>query len=222
MSIFEHLHDKYGSEMLDVTYRMNGPLSEVVGDAFYGGLLKSADPDRRMPFKPGGVYDEILSPDEPVVIARVDHLQPGTRSPQEANLIGELVYELRNQHEIPAAEIAVWAPFRAQVRLCRSAMQRRGVPDQDSVVVDTVERMQGQEREVILISLAVGDPDTLSARAAFFFSTNRLNVAMSRARTKVVLVASEGAFRGLPMDPESLRAASLFKSMFRSLPHGVA
>ena len=88
-------------------------------------------------------------------------------------------------------------------------------------MVDTVERMQGQEREVILISLAVGDPDALSSRAAFFFSTNRLNVAMSRARSKVILVASEGAFRGLPMDPDSLRAASLFKSLFRTLPHGV-
>ena len=113
------------------------------------------------------------------------------------------------------------APFRAQVRLCRSALQRHGVPAEEDIVVDTVERMQGQEREVVVISLAVGDPDTLSSRAAFFFSTNRLNVAMSRARSKVILVASEGAFRGLPMDPNSLRAASLFKSLFRTLPHGM-
>lgn len=220
ISIFEHLHRRYGSEMLDVTYRMNGPVCEVVGGAFYGGRLESAVPDRRMPFTPGGKYDDILTPDKSVVIARVDHLQPGMRSPEEADLVGELVHELRTQHGVPAAEIAILAPFRAQVRLCRSALQRRGVPGEADIVIDTVERMQGQEREVVLISLAVGDSDTLSSRAAFFFSTNRLNVAMSRARSKVILVASEGAFRGLPMDPESLKAASLFKSLFRSLPHG--
>ena len=70
----------------------------------------------------------------------------------------------------------------------------------------------------ILVSLAVGDPDTLHARAAFFFSTNRLNVALSRARTKFVLVASRGAFQALPRDPASLKAASTFKRLFHMLP----
>ena len=78
--------------------------------------------------------------------------------------------------------------------------------------------MQGQEREVILISLAVGDPDSLQRRASFFFSINRLNVSLSRARTKAILVASEGAFRALPLDPDSLRAASVFKSLRDRLP----
>jgi DNA replication ATP-dependent helicase Dna2 len=218
-SVFEHLHDRYGSHMLELTYRMSDPLCAVIGETFYGGRLLSAVPDRRMQFRPGGKLDEVLDPAQPAVLARVDHLQPGMRSGEEAALIADLLDDLRRQHEIPPEQIAVVAPFRAQVRLIRSALQRQAVPDQEQVVVDTVERMQGQEREVILISLAAGDPDTLNSRSAFFFSTNRLNVAMSRARTKVVLVASRGAFRALPMDPHSLRAASLFKTLYRRLPH---
>ena len=217
-SVFEHLHNRYGSHMLELTYRMNDRLCEVIGEAFYGGRLASAVPGRRMPFRPGGKLDEVLDPEQPAVLARVDHLQPGMRSGEEAAVVADLLDDLRRQHQIPPEQIAVVAPFRAQVRLIRSALQRRAVPDQEQVVVDTIERMQGQEREVIIISLAVGDPDTLNARSAFFFSTNRLNVAMSRARTKVVLVASQGAFRALPMDPESLRAASLFKRLYRRLP----
>ncbi|MCH7475494.1 MAG: hypothetical protein IIA27_12570 [Gemmatimonadetes bacterium] len=116
------------------------------------------------------------------------------------------------------ADIAIIAPFRAQVRMLRSALQKKGLPAGDQLTVDTVERMQGQEREVVVLSLAVGDPDTLNTRTSFFFSTNRLNVAMSRARSKMVLVGSRGAFQGLPMDPEGLRAASLFKRLFRTLP----
>jgi DNA replication ATP-dependent helicase Dna2 len=218
ISVFEHLHRHYGSEMLDVSYRMSGPVCDVVGRAFYDGALRSAVPDRRLSFRAGGVLDEVIDPEKAVVIARVDHLQPGMRSAEESNLVADLVYDLRHRHEIDASEIAVLAPFRAQVRMIRSALQRKNVSDQDSIVVDTVERMQGQEREVVVISLAVGDPDSLSGRSAFFFSTNRLNVAMSRARSKVILVASRGAFQGLPMDPDSLRAASLFKVLFQTLP----
>ncbi|MCB9869065.1 MAG: AAA family ATPase [Planctomycetes bacterium] len=217
-SVFEHLHRHYGSTMLDVTYRMNAAVCRVVGDAFYGGLLRSAVPERAMRFCPGGVHDEVLDPDRAVVLARVDHLQPGMRSAEEANLVADLLHDLRVQHGVPAREIAVLTPFRAQVRLIRSALQRKDVPGAEEVVVDTVERMQGQEREVVLVSLAVGDPDGSSHRASFFFSTNRLNVAISRARAKVVLVASEGAFRGLPMDIDSLRAASVYKRLFRALP----
>ncbi len=217
-SVFELLHQHYGSCLLDLSYRMNATVCEVVGDTFYAGKLQSAVPDRRMNFSPGGRLDEVLDPELGVVLARVDHLQPGMRSGEEASLIADLVNDLRRQHGIAPADIAVVAPFRAQVRLIRSALQRKEVPGEQDIVVDTVERMQGQEREVVLISLAVGDPDTLQARANFFFSTNRLNVAISRARSKAVLVASTGAFMGLPMDPDSLRAASVFRALYQHLP----
>ena len=97
-------------------------------------------------------------------------------------------------------------------------LQKKGLPAGDPLTVDTVERMQGQEREVVLVSLAVGDPDGLRRRSSFFFSTNRLNVSLSRARTKAILVASQGAFRALPMEVESLRAASVFKVLEQRLP----
>jgi DNA replication ATP-dependent helicase Dna2 len=80
-------------------------------------------------------------------------------------------------------------------------------------VVDTVERVQGQEREVILLSLAVGDPAASEARGTFFLTRNRLNVALSRARSKAIVIGSIGAFRALPMDPEGLAAASVLKSL---------
>lgn len=219
-SIFEHLHALYGSHLLDVTYRMNDQVCTVIGDAFYGGRLKSAPvaAKRRMPFCPGGDHDEILDPERSAILARVDHLQPGMRSVEEANLVADLVAELLSRHKLTATDLAIVAPFRAQVRMIRSSLQRKRIPDADAITVDTVERIQGQEREVVLVSLAVGDPDTLHARAAFFFSTNRLNVALSRARTKFVLVASRGAFQALPWDPASLKAASTFKRLFAMLP----
>lgn len=218
-SIFERLHRLYGGELLDVTYRMNAQVCDVVSRTFYGGLLRAAPTarDRRMPFRPGGKLDEVLDPERSVVIARVDHAQPGQRSPEEAALCADLAADLLRQHGLDPAEIAIIAPFRSQVRLCRSAVQRLSLPV-DRMTIDTVERVQGQEREVVIVSLAVGDPATLDERAAFFFSTNRINVALSRARCKAIVVASAGAFRALPRDPHALRAAAVFKSLAATLP----
>ena len=57
-------------------------------------------------------------------------------------------------------------------------------------MVDTVDRMQGQEREVVIMSFATSDPEFAFRLRGFLFQPQRLNVAATRPRTKLVLVAS--------------------------------
>jgi len=214
-SVFEHLHEHYGSSLLDTTYRMNEGVCRLVSDTFYGGMLRSADvaASRQLPFVPGGRLDEVLTPGEPVVWLRLDHRQPGQRSTEEANAVADLVEDLMRRHGVPAEEIAVIAPFRAQVRLMQSAIQKKQLTGADALTVETVERIQGQEREVVILSLAAGDPAESKKRGAFYLSLNRLNVALSRARTKAVLVGSSHAFKALPPDVDGLRMASRCKEL---------
>ncbi len=214
-SIFEHLHRHYGSHLLDITYRMNDGVCRVVSDTFYEGRLRAAAEaaPRRMPFAAGGRLDEVLDPDLPIVWLRIDHHQPGQRSQEEAHAVADLVEDLVRRHGIAPRDIAVIAPFRAQVRLLRSAVDHRALPHGDELTVDTVERIQGQEREVVIVSLTTGDPAAARGQGAFHLSLNRLNVALSRARTKAVLVASAHAFAALPHDPEGLRMASRCKHL---------
>lgn len=219
-SVFEHLHGLYGSALLDTTYRLNDGVCRVVSESFYGGRLQSAPAaaSRRLPFRPGGKLDEVLDPERPVVWLRLEHRQPGQRSIEEANAVADVVEDLVRQHGLPCREIAVIAPFRAQVRLIRTTLQHKNLPHLDELVVDTVERIQGQEREAVVISLAVGDLDSVAHKGQFFFSTNRLNVAISRARAKVVLVASDRVFAAVPGDAEGLLVASRFRELKRRLP----
>ena len=215
VSIFEHLHDRYGSHLLDTTYRLNDGVCRVVSESFYGGRLQPAKAaaGRRVPFRAGGRLDDVLAPEHAVVWLRIDHQQPGARSPEEANAVADVVEDLVRQHGVPPREIAVIAPFRAQVRMLRTAIQHKGLGDLDELVVDTVERIQGQEREVVVVSLTAGDPAESKGRGAFHLSLNRLNVALSRARSKAILVASSHAFRALPHDADGLRMASRCKEL---------
>ena len=71
---------------------------------------------------------------------------------------------------------------------------------------------------VVLVSLTAGDPRESKARGAFHLSTNRLNVALSRARTKAVLVASGFAFQALPHEADGLRMASCCKELRDGMP----
>lgn len=214
-SIFEFLHDRYGGSLLDVTYRMNDGVCRVVSETFYGGRLRAAPAaaERRLPFTPGGRHDEALDPERPVTWLRIDHRQPGARAPEEAAAVADLVEDLVRRHGVPPHEIAVIAPFRAQVRQLRSMIDHKQLPGGSAITCDTVDSIQGQEREAVLVSLTSGDPTESRGRGAFHLSLNRLNVALSRARTKAVLVASAHAFRALPDDPDGLRMASRCKEL---------
>tara|TARA_R110002072_G_scaffold174303_5_gene329539 strand:- start:47619 stop:49364 length:1746 start_codon:yes stop_codon:yes gene_type:complete len=215
VSIFELLHEYYGSSLLNTTYRMNEGVCRLISETFYGDQLRSAEvaASRRMPFTAGGRLDDVLHPDEPVVWLRLDHHQPGQRSTEEANAVADVVEDLVRRHGVPAKEIAIIAPYRAQVRLMRSAIERKLLTGFEELTIDTVERIQGQEREVVVLSLAAGDPAAAKRGTAFHLSLNRLNVALSRARTKAILVGSSHAFRALPKDANGLRMASRCKEL---------
>jgi superfamily I DNA and/or RNA helicase len=96
------------------------------------------------------------------------------------------------QGGVPPAEIAVVTPYRVQVRAIRDALARLPASGAltavfDAVTVDTVERIQGQERDVVFLSF-VKDADAPDDAATRVFTPERLNVALTRARCKRVLV----------------------------------
>ena len=93
---------------------------------------------------------------------------------------------------MPLADIGIVSPYRAHGRALRTLLaQRFGRTAARQVVADTVERMQGQEREVVILSLASGDEVFLGAIADFFFLPERLNVSITRAMTKLIVIGPE-------------------------------
>ena len=86
--------------------------------------------------------------------------------------------------------IAVITPYRRQVRLIRSLLLAAEISAKEMPLVDTVERLQGQQVDMIILSFCSSDPGYINDVAGFLFDINRTNVMISRAKTKVVILAS--------------------------------
>src|SRR5262245_65212884 len=97
-------------------------------------------------------------------------------------MVVDLVRLFMRSHGIHAESIGVVSPFRAQVVLLRQMLGGTGV------TVDTVERFQGGERDIMILSFV------RSRGTGFVFDDRRLNVAITRARRKLVLVAHPRLF----------------------------
>jgi hypothetical protein len=67
-------------------------------------------------------------------------------------------------------------------------------------VIDTVERIQGQERDVVVVSLTASDEEHIKAEKDFLMMPNRMNVSFTRPRTKLIVVGSKKLFRMIPAD----------------------
>ena len=116
------------------------------------------------------------------------------RSPHEAEIIAEIINDLLS-NGVKIEDIGILTPYRAQVREIKKKLANY-IDDVDSgeLFIDTVDRMQGQERDYILYSMANSHPLESKRRLDFFYSPNRLNVAITRAIKKCIVIANYKVF----------------------------
>ncbi|MEZ4265686.1 MAG: AAA domain-containing protein [Myxococcota bacterium] len=140
------------------------------------------------------------------------------QNPDEAARVVELAARLVDDG-IPAGEIGIVTPYQAQYHLLRRLLQRRGLPvgggslggvgagqeEFDAILLGTIHRLQGGERDVVLLSMVAR-----SAQALRWIDErpNLLNVAVSRARVHLVVVG----------DPETLRCGRHTRHLVDSIP----
>ena len=115
--------------------------------------------------------------------------------------------------------IGIVTPHRAQQSLVITQIQKAfgdSPPVTHDLIrgsVDTVERFQGQERDIIIATFALGDPDSIGNEEEFLLSLNRFNVMASRARAKLIVLVSDEVSMHLARDPEVIRGSALLKRL---------
>jgi DNA replication ATP-dependent helicase Dna2 len=186
-SLFERLHAEYpgASVLLDRQYRMAQRIQAFASREFYDGQLRPATGEvagQRLVdldgVDPGSLPAHLR---DQVVFLDPEGRAHGHRNPTEADAVAETVSAYLKAG-VPAADIGVIAPYRAQVGEITGL-----VPE--GVAVDTVDRFQGSSKEVIVVSFVATD----SLEGPIFEDYRRVNVALTRAKKALVLVGDAEA-----------------------------
>jgi predicted RecB family nuclease len=172
---------------------------------------------------PGDSFiDAVLDPFHPLIV--VVHSESASQmvNAYEQQLMAPILAVLADPagHNLePDNGLGVVVPHRAQRAALQESIRVLNREDPTGVLfdsaVDTVERFQGGEREVILIGVTESDPEYLQSAGKFLFDPRRLTVALSRAKKKLVLVASRSVFEVFSADEETFQNAQLWKNLLR-------
>ena len=216
-SIFSRLARLYPNEinLLETSYRLNKSLIKIPNSLFYNNKLNShiSTTIDEMYYRCSH-YPKILNNDSHTLVIHNIFDSQG-RSPFEAKFVADLVYDLL-QNEVKLSDIGIMSPYRAQVREIKKEINNKigKYKPFDSLFVDTVDSMQGQEKHYIIYSMSNSNPLESKRRLDFFYSPNRLNVAITRAIKKCIVIANYKIF---DFQDEELRSHNEYHSIKSSL-----
>jgi DNA replication ATP-dependent helicase Dna2 len=196
LSVFSTLTSQEADHtiMLNETYRMNRWLTEWPSKTFYSGNLSSAGDNRDRQLTLSSIaprFAEVFDPAVCAVFIPTLDRMARTRNYRDAELVADICEAAMNGG-VPLSEIGIVTPYRSHGRAIRNLLIKKfGRTAARQVIADTVERMQGQERDLVILSLATGDEVFLGVVAEFFFQPERLNVSITRSMTKLIVIGPE-------------------------------
>lgn len=222
--------------MLEQNYRTNVEIGDWPKLRFYSEGYEAFQPQRRLqitlpnwgadppqgwpallPWNPE--YARILDPGLPVAVITYDARTYTLSNPFEAQMVAALSYlyrrvlvengSYRSDADFWTERLSIVTPHRAQMATIRNLLvEAAGMPVDPPPFVDTVDRVQGQERDLIIASYAVADRDFVRAEEQFILDPRRFNVTLTRARSKFVMLMSEALIQHLPSDAQVARDAA--------------
>ena len=174
--------------LLDTTYRMHPKVCKFISAAIYDDRIKSHPSLAEQSI----LHTDSLLPEAGILCDFVKHEGCGQRSEIEAERIDTLYTQLLGcqyrdskgqTHPVTPDDILVVSPYNMQVNLLKQTLG-------PVARVGTVDKFQGQEAQVVLVSMATSSQDEVVRGIEFLLSQNRLNVSLSRAKTLAILVLS--------------------------------
>jgi len=217
LSLFETLVEAGFSQVkLDESFRLHEQLATFLKDNVYvkDGIDFHSRRKELIPQLPrlNPFVDSIMDPNYPIVV--IEHTENGSQqfNQIELELASPLIKACVEYLSLDGKNgIGVVVPHRAQKALLRAEFPALAKVNS----IDTVERFQGDQRDVIIVSATASDPEYVRSEADFLLSLNRLNVAISRPRKKLIVIASRSVIDLLTSDLEVFENSVLWKRLFR-------
>lgn len=223
VSLLERLVALYGAKItrrLQVQYRMHEAIMRFSSDEFYDGELKAdaTVQGHRLCDLPGvqaaAATEAAVEFIDTAGASHDEEQEPDGASrfnPEEAKLLARKVRELIDLG-VPAGDIAVIAPYSAQVRLLRELLAF------DGLEIDSVDGFQGREKEAVFVSLVRSNA---TGEIGFLADVRRMNVALTRARRRLLVVGDSAT---LSVHPFYQRLFAYFETLgaYRSVWEEIA
>ncbi|NPB07958.1 MAG: IGHMBP2 family helicase [Aquificae bacterium] len=198
-TLFERMLDLYGDAryaMLRVQYRMNRQIADFPNRTFYGGKLITPPSvaERKLPVK-RETRSPYADPNHPFVFRHIEGKEerrkgsPSYYNEAEALEAVRAVKDLLSAG-VPPQEVGVISPYDEQVRLLEELLKEEGVE------VKTVDGFQGREKEAVVLSLVRANRE---GDIGFLKDYRRLNVSITRPRSKLVVFGHEGTLSSDPI-----------------------
>lgn len=196
---------------LNRSYRMHPAICQPISRAIYQDRLSSDAPCATQRLILGPDADPALQPNG-IVHVEVQHEGCGRHSDAEVQRIDALYHSLLGQQwqdrdgrlsPLTASDILIVAPYNAQVQCLK---QKLG----DDAQVGSVDKFQGLEAPVVIVSMCASDASSAPRGLNFLLNRNRLTVAVSRARCLALIVASPTLSLATADTPEQLSRLSFY------------
>lgn len=225
--IFTYMQNSQSLEpiALETNYRTNIEISSWPRERFYSEGYEAFYPQRRLQLalpkkanRPANWPEslpwsddflQILDPSLPVVVITYNAQGYTLSNPFESQIVAALSYLYRSflleqmpelsDNEFWQKRLGIVTPHRAQMSNIRNLLvDTAGLPRNPSPFVDTVDRFQGQERDLIIASYTVADKDFVASEEEFILNARRFNVTLTRARSKFIMLVSNSIVQHLP------------------------
>lgn len=216
VSLFESLLERnFPCIGLDESFRLHADIAEFLHLNIYSkdGIRFFSKRKELIPALPqlDPYVDAALDPAYPIVV--IEHTERSSQQFNllELNLTRPLIEACVRYLSLDGRDgIGVVVPHRAQKVLLRAAFPALA----EVQSIDTVERFQGDERDVIIVSATASDPDYVRSEAEFLLNLNRLNVAISRPRKKLIVLASRSVIDLLTSDLDVFENSVIWKRLY--------
>lgn len=192
--------------LLEEQYRMHETIMGFSSAEFYGNRLKANS----------AVASKLLFAGD-IPMAFVDTAGCGfdekadgtsTVNPDEAAFLLRHLQALAEQlmaTKSPFPSVAIISPYKAQIQVLKELFQASPLlPFADQISINTIDSFQGQERDVVYISMARSNTE---GQIGFLADTRRMNVAMTRARMKLVVIGDSATITRLPFYADMVKYA---------------
>lgn len=195
---------------LERTYRMHSAICEPLSQIVYEGKLKADEANDQQVITIN--QPKLVTKSSGILSITTQHEGNSQSSLEEVAVVQNIIDELKTgtftnkdglKTQITNKDILIVAPYNMQVNLLKEQLK-------GDLQIGTIDKFQGQEAPVVIVSMAVSDSVDNPRGMDFVFDINRLNVAVSRAKALAIIVSNKGLEQCNVTSMEQMEKVGLF------------